>query len=73
MIPRPAHIQGQFGKGIEPRDFRWQKVVDRVADAGLFAHGFSCEFVLHGIPGCCGGAAKVSLTSICASFRMRFK
>ena len=27
MIPRPAHIQGQLGQGIEPVDFRRQKVV----------------------------------------------
>ena len=38
MIPRPAHIQGQLRQGIESLDFRGQKVVDRVADTGLFAH-----------------------------------
>jgi hypothetical protein len=27
MIPRPAHIQGKLGKGIEPFDFRGQKIV----------------------------------------------
>ena len=41
MIPRPAHIQGQLRQGIESLDFRGQKVVDRVADTGLFAHDFS--------------------------------
>ncbi len=35
MIPRPAHIQGQLRQGIESLDFRGQKIVDRVADAGL--------------------------------------
>ena len=38
MIPRPAHIQGQFRQGIEPLDFRGQKIVDWVAGTGLFAH-----------------------------------
>jgi len=38
MIPRPTHIQGQLRQGIESLDFRGQKVVYRVADAGLFAH-----------------------------------
>ena len=40
MVPRPAHVQGKLCQGIEPLDFRWQKTVDRVADASLFAHGF---------------------------------
>ena len=35
MIPRPMHIQGEFRQGIEPLDFRWKNVVQRVADAGL--------------------------------------
>ena len=36
MIPRPAHIQGKLGQGIEPLDFRGQKAVNRVADTCLF-------------------------------------
>src|ERR1051326_13182 len=45
MVPRPAHIQGKFRQGIEPLDFGGQKVVDRVADAGSFAHRFSLKFL----------------------------
>ena len=40
MIPRPAHIQGEFRQGIESLDFRGQKIVDGVAGAGLFAHDY---------------------------------
>ena len=29
MVPRPPHIQGQRGQGIEPLDFRGEQVVDR--------------------------------------------
>ena len=43
MIPRPAHIQGEFRQGIEPFDFRGQKVVDRVAEASSFAHRLSLK------------------------------
>ena len=46
MIPRPAHIQGEFRQGIEPLDLRGQQVVDRVADAGFFAHRFFLSIVL---------------------------
>ncbi len=46
MVPRPAHVQGKLCQGIEPLDFHGKKAVDRVADACLFAHGFSPEFVL---------------------------
>jgi hypothetical protein len=53
MIPRPAQIQGKLRQGIEPLDFRGQKVVHRVSDARLFAHGFSLGF---------GVTAKLSLT-----------
>ena len=69
MIPRPAHIQGQLRQGIESLDFRGQKAVDRVADTCLFAHGSpsSCLADL----GCCGDAAKASLTIVWASSRMR--
>jgi hypothetical protein len=38
MIPRPAHIQGQLGKGIESFDFGGQKIVNGVAGTGLSAH-----------------------------------
>ncbi len=44
MIPRPAHIQGQLGQGVESLDFRRQKAVCRVADTGLSFHGFSSGF-----------------------------
>src|ERR1017187_10402594 len=46
MIPRPMHIQGKIRQGIEPFDFRRQKVVNRVADTGWFAHDFTSESVL---------------------------
>ena len=59
MIPRPAHIQGQLGQGIESLDVRGQKTVDRLADRGLLAHGLSIKFVLTGIPSCCGDAARM--------------
>jgi hypothetical protein len=52
MIPRPAHIQGQLGKGIEPLDFSGQKIVDGMACAGSFAHSFSFSFGSAGIPEC---------------------
>ena len=45
MIPRPAHIQGQLGQGIESLDFRGQKAVYRVADTCLFAHDLYLTFV----------------------------
>jgi hypothetical protein len=34
MIPRPPHIQGQFGQRIETLDFSGQKIVDGVLDSG---------------------------------------
>ena len=73
MIPRPAHIQGQLGQGIEPLDFRGQKIVDRVADTGLFAHDFSFSYCASDAEssGCCGAAARASLTIVWASSRMR--
>ena len=71
MIPRPAHIQGQLRQGIESLDFRGKKVVYRVTDTCLFAHDFSSEFVLAGVPGCCTDTARASLTIVCASSRMR--
>jgi hypothetical protein len=46
MIPRPAHIQGQLGKGIEPLDFRGQEAVYRVADTSLFTHTIILHFLL---------------------------
>jgi hypothetical protein len=41
MIPGPAHIQSQLRQGIESLDFRGEKIVYRVADTYLCAHGFS--------------------------------
>ena len=41
VIPRPTHIQGQLGQGIESLDFRGQQAVSRVADTCWFTHGFS--------------------------------
>src|ERR1017187_7406441 len=43
MIPRPAHIQGQFRQGIESLDFRGQEAVYGVANTGVFAHSVSCK------------------------------
>jgi hypothetical protein len=71
MIPRPAHIQGRLSQGIESLQVRGQKTVDRLADTGLLAHGLSFKFVLTGIPGSCGDAARASLTIVCASSSMR--
>jgi hypothetical protein len=44
MIPRPAHIQGKLGKGIEPLDFRGEKSIERTANSFCFDHGFSVHF-----------------------------
>jgi hypothetical protein len=52
MIPRPAHIQGQLGKGIEPVYFGGQKIVDGVAGTGLFAHDPALTLVSDLIPEC---------------------
>ena len=38
VIPRPAHIQGEFRQGIEPLDFRGQKIVDGVGATAVLAH-----------------------------------
>jgi hypothetical protein len=32
MIPRPAHIQGNLGEGIEPLDFRWMSSFDQTLE-----------------------------------------
>ena len=69
MIPRPAHIQGQLRQGIESLDFRGQKAVSRVADAGLFAHRFSFSFGSDGIPGSCEGV--MTIPSARPLFRLR--
>ena len=70
MIPRPSHIQGKLGQGIDSLDVRREKTVDWLANGYLFAHGFSFTFVLDGDLAC-GGAARASLTIVCASSRMR--
>ena len=38
MIPRRTHIQSKLRQGIKSLDFRGEKIVDRMADASLFAH-----------------------------------
>ena len=72
MIPRPAHIQGKLSQGIQP-SIPVGKGCIRVADAGLFAHGFSSEFVLDRICECISlpesgvrkGQSKVSTAQNC--------
>ena len=71
MIPRRTQIQGQLGQGIEPLDFRGEKIVDGVADTGVCAHRCSFSVGSDGIPGCCGDAANASPTIVWASSRMR--
>ena len=73
MTPRPAHVEGQLSEGIEPLDFRGQKAIDRVADTGLFAHGFSLGFGPGWVSGRCGDAASASLTIVWASCSIRRK
>src|SRR5664280_3536765 len=71
MIPRPAHIQGKLGQGIEAFDVRGQRTVDRLDGGCLRAQGvFSPDVLLSG-PERCGAAARASLTIVCASSRMR--
>ena len=45
MIPRLAHIQGEFFQGIESFDFGTQETVYGMARTSLFAHDFSSEYV----------------------------
>lgn len=58
------NIQCQLRERIETLDFRGQKVVYRVADTCLFAHGLSFTFVLaEGLAGCVP-AVKASVISL---------
>ena len=64
MVPRPVHIQGEFRQRIESLDFRRQEMVNRVVCRDKFAHDLSSSDRV---------AARVSLTSACASSPMRHR